>query len=150
MKEDIIFEKVWQESDEVAPEDRLFDIKVTACDSFIKITNFKFENFYKKIIIDLSQLIKDYLKEPKTIIIKDPRNFNNKYFKEKIEIEIRPPDLRGHCFIDVKVGNFKEQEGNYAVLTVETEMGLLENFGNNILKLIDEEVGYKVSLNSEF
>lgn len=144
MREDIIFEKVWQESDEVAPEDRLFDIKVTACNSFIKITNFEFEDFYEKIIINLSQIIKDFIEEPKTIKLEDPRFDDN-----KVIIEINPPDLRGHCFIDVKVGDFTEQIGNFAILTVETELGLLENFGNNILKLIDEEVGYKVSLNSD-
>ena len=145
MCEYIILEKVWQESGDVAPEDRLFDIKLTADNGFIKITNWKFENFYEKIIIDLSQSIKDYINEPNTIIIKDPRGNNNKITEK---IEINPPDLRGHCFLNVKVGDFTEQSGNFALLTVETELGLLEIFGNNVLKLIDEEVGYKVSLNS--
>ena len=54
MRSDIILEKIWQESDEVAQEDRLFDIKVTAYNSCIKITNFEFEDFYEKIIINLS------------------------------------------------------------------------------------------------
>ena len=47
MCEYIILEKVWQESGDVAPEDRLFYIKLTEDNCFIKITNFKFENFYE-------------------------------------------------------------------------------------------------------
>ena len=65
-------------------------------------------------------------------------------------MQIKSPDVHGHVIINLKLENSNDNGNkNYAELFIETELGLLENFGKNILSLIKGNIRYKISLNKE-
>ena len=81
----------------------------------------------------------------KTVVFKHK---NSVYNNEKMLIEIKQANSHGHIIINLKIEN-SDNSGNKnnVELFVETELGLLEKFGKNILELVKGETGYKISLN---
>ena len=143
--DNIIFEKVWDDYNGYNNIGDFFEIKVTASNSFIKANNF---NFYmtssegKK----LSKMIDKYIQKNEIIVYENKSSADN----NEINIEIKPTDVHGHVIILLKIENIDNNDNkNFAQLAIETEIGLLEKFGKNILELINSSVEYKVSLNKE-
>ena len=145
--DNIIFEKVWDDYNGFNNVGDFFQINVTAYNSFIKVNNF---NYYmsEECIKELSKLISKYIQDNKPMLYDHKKGAvdNN----EIMTLEIEPINDHGHVIIDLKIENSSDiGNKNYAELFIETELGLLENFGKNILELIKSDVGYKVSLNKE-
>lgn len=144
--DNIIFEKTWDDYNGFNKVGNLFQINVTAYNYFVKINNFSFymdERYAKKI----SDLISRYIKENKTVVFEHK---NSVYNNEIMLMEIKQANLHGHIIINLKIEN-SDNSGNKnnVELFIETELGLLENFGKNILELVKGETGYKISLNKE-
>ena len=143
--DNIIFEKVWDD-DLFTCSSGLFEIKITAYNPYIKINDFNI-GMDRALTKELSKKINIFIQNNEQI------NFNggiNLDTTDKINIEIKPADVHGHVIILLNIENIDNNDNkNFAGLAIETEIGLLENFGNNILKLINSGIGHKVSLNKE-
>lgn len=143
--DNIIFEKVWDD-DLFTCASGLFEIKITAYNSYIKINDFNI-GMDKTLTKELSKKINIFIQNNEQI------NFNGGFNLEttdEINIEIKPADVHGHVIILLKIESIDNNDNKtIAQLAIETEIGLLENFGKNILELINSGIGHKVSLNKE-
>lgn len=144
--DNIIFEKTWDDYNGFNNVGNLFQINVTAYNYFVKINNFSFY-MDEKYAKNLSDLINRYIKENKAVVFEHK---NSVYNNEKMLIEIKQANSHGHIIINLKIEN-SDNGGNKnnVELFVETELGLLEKFGKDILELVKGETGYKISLNKE-
>lgn len=144
--DNIIFEKVWDDSDGFFCVGNFFQINVTAYNSFVKVNNF---NFYMSSgdAKELSNLINKYIHDIKTSVYeyKNGAVYND----EIMSLEIKQVDVHGHVIINLKIENLVNGNKNYSELFIETELGLLESFGKKLLELVKGGIGYKISLNKE-
>lgn len=143
--DNIVFEKVWDD-DLLTCSLGLFEIKITAYNPYIKINDFNI-GMDKSLTKELSKRINTFIQNNEQIKFNGGINLDT---TDKINIEIKPVDVHGHVIILLKVENNDNNDNkNFAELAVETEIGLLENFGKNILELINSGIEHKVSLNKE-
>lgn len=143
--DNIIFEKIWDD-DLFTCASGLFEIKITAYNPYIKIKDFNL-GMDKSLTKELSKKINTFIQNNEQISFTGGFNLDT---SDEMIIEIKPTDVHGHVIILLKIENIDNNDNkNYAQLAIETEIGLLENFGNNILELINSGIGHKVSLNKE-
>lgn len=145
--DNIVFEKIWDDGDLTNNwASGFYEINIIAYNSYLKINGF---NVYMtdKLTKELSKLISKYLQNNEQVIFENNFSASNEV---QMMIEIKPTDFHGYVIIALKVEKI-DNNGNRNIgeLCVETELGLLENFGKNILNLISSGVGYKVYLNKE-
>ena len=144
--DNIIFEKIWDDYNGYNNVGDFFEIKITAYNPYIKINDFNI-GMDKSSTKELSKKINTFIENNEQV------NFNGGFnldTKDEINIEIQPSDVHGHVIIILKVENIDNDDNkNFAQLAIETEIGLLENFGKNILELINSGIGHRVSLNKE-
>lgn len=143
--DNIIFEKVWDD-DLFTCASGLFEIKITAYNPYVKINDFNV-CMDKTLTKELSKRIDTFIKNNEQV------NFNGGFnldTTDEINIEIKSADVHGHVIIILKLKNVDNNDNkNFVQLAIETEIGLLENFGKNILELINSRIGHRVSLNKE-
>lgn len=143
--DNIIFKKIWNDSGEIGSNSNfLFEVKLTCTNENIKVSEiyYMWNDRAKKI----ANAIKKVIKKQKEQII----DFTNK--KENpidgYSLKILPPDVHGHVliFVEMYTGN-DNKKPHYSTFIVETELGLLENFGNKIEKMAELDLDEEIALN---
>ena len=140
--DNIIFKKIWNDTGAISNDNNfLFEVKLTCTNENIIVSEkyYMCDNLEKKI----AEAIKKVIEKQREQII----DFTKK--KEKIiegySFKILPPDAHGHnlIFIEMGIGNDCKKE-HHSTFIIETELGLLEKFGNKIEKMtelgLDEEI----------
>jgi len=145
--DNIILEPVWDGIPGFCVDARdFYQISITAYNSFVKVNNFEFY-MGSRATKELYKLINKYIQNNKTMVYEHK---NQVYNNDTLFLQIKSPDVHGHVIINLKLENSNDNGNkNYAELFIETELGLLENFGKNILSLIKGNIRYKISLNKE-
>ena len=143
--DNIIIKKIWNDSGEIGSNSNfLFEVKLTCTNENIMVSEiyYMWNDRAKKI----AKAIKKVTNKQKEQIID---------FTEKKEntitgysLKIVPPDVHGHVFIFVEmgIGNDTKRE-HYSKFIVETELGLLEQFGNKIEKMAELGLDEEIALN---
>ena len=143
--DNIIFKKIWNDSGEIGPNRNfLFEVKLTCTNENIMVS----ENYYmwNDRAKNIAEAIKKVIKNQKEQIVD---------FTEKKEntitgysLKISPPDIHGHIliFVEMGMGNDTKRE-HHSTFIVETELGLLEQFGNKIEKMAELGLDEEIALN---
>ena len=143
--DNIIIKKIWNDVGSIDSDSNfLFEIKLTFINENLIISDkyYMCNNNATKI----SQAIRKVIEKQKAQII----DFTSK--KEDIItgflLKILPPDAHGHIlvFVEMGIGNDCKKE-HYSKFIVETELGLLEQFGNKIEKMAELGLDEEIALN---
>lgn len=133
----IIFEKVWQDDD-------LLELKILAESEFVTA--------YQKCYIQ-----KIDLEEASTKIVKYSKEYDiDQYiemghkegnFTPAFSMNLLKADMSGHLKIEVDVEIADTDNRSHRCrYFVESELGVIERLGINLMKLASADVGFKVSL----
>jgi len=134
----IKFTKIWKDND-------FYEVELIV--ETENIRNIIKTYIVERDIIELSETINNY--------ISHSNNNSSWEIGEKgsdswpyIKFEFVSIDIHGHVQIDVSMDISSEKETNkyYCCFPLETEIGLLYEFGKNILKLNNAELNYQVEL----
>lgn len=143
--DNIIFKKIWNDSGEIDTNSNfLFEVKLTCANENISVSEiyYMWNDRAKKI----AKAIKEIIKSQKEQIVD---------FTEKKEntitgysLKISSPDVHGHVliFVEMGMGNDCKKE-HYSKFIVETELGLLEQFGNKVEKMAELNIDEEIKLN---
>ena len=143
--DNIIFKKIWNDSGEIDSNSNfLFEVKMTCMNKNIMVSEIYY--MWNERAKKIAKAIKEIIKRQKEQIID---------FTEKKEntitgylLKIAPPDAHGHVliFVEMGIGNDCNKE-HYSKFIVETELGLLEQFGNKIEKMAELSLDEEIALN---
>lgn len=143
--DNIVFKKIWNDSGEIDTNSNfLFEVKLTCTNENIMVSEIyymwndrdkKIAEAIKKVINKQKEQIIDFTEKKKNTIT-------------GYSLKIAPPDAHGHVFIFVEmgIGNDCKNE-HYSKFIVETEIGLLENFGNKVEKMAELGLDEEITLN---
>lgn len=143
--DNIVFKKIWNDSGEIGSNSNfLFEVKLTCTNKNIMVS----ENYYmwNDRAKEIAEAIRKVIKKQKEQIVD---------FTEKKDstitgysLKILPPDVHGHIliFVEMGIGNDCKKE-HYSKFIVETELGLLEQFGNKIEKMAELNLDEEIALN---
>ena len=143
--DNIVFKKIWNDSGEIDSNSNfLFEVKLTCANENISVSEIyymwnerakKIAEAIKKVTKNQMEQIIDFTEKKENTII-------------GYSLKILPPDAHGHIliFVEIGMGNDCKKE-HYSKFIVETELGLLEQFGNKIEKLAELDLDEEIALN---
>ena len=134
--DNLSFEKIWEDV-------FMFELEIYVEN---KYGSFKKTCYLQKdSLVEFSKMISDFLHLPsKSKEIKWGDILDNEL--SECVFTIFPIDSSGHIVMKVFLVQIDDDNKNESALYIQTELGLLENFGKNVLGYL-ENVGRKVSLN---
>ena len=143
--DNIIFKKIWNDSGEIDNNSNfLFEVKLTCLNENVMCSEiyYMWNDRAKKI----AKVIKEVIKNQKEQIVdftKKKENTTAGYL-----LKIAPPDVHGHVliFVEMGIGNDAKKE-HHSTFIVETELGLLEQFGNKVEKMAELNLDEEIKLN---
>lgn len=143
--DNIVFKKIWNDSGAIGSDSNfMFEVKLTCKSKNIMVSEnyYMCNNFAKK----LAKAIKKVIKNQKEQIVDFTEMKGNTIIG--YSLKILPPDVHGHIliFVEMGIGNDCNTE-HYSKFVVETELGLLEQFGNKVEKMAELGLDEKISLN---
>ena len=143
--DNIVFKKIWNDSGEIDTNGNfLFEVKLTCMTENIMVSEiyYMWNDRAKK----LAEAIKKVIKNQKEQIVDFTEMKGNTIIG--YSLKILPPDVHGHIliFVEMGIGNDCNTE-HYSKFVVETELGLLEQFGNKVEKMAELGLDEKISLN---
>ena len=143
--DNIVFKKIWNDSGEMDTNGNfLFEVKLTCMTENIMVSEiyYMWNDRAKK----LAEAIKKVIKNQKEQIVDFTEMKRNTIIG--YSLKILPSDVHGHIliFVEMGIGNDCNTE-HYSKFVVETELGLLEQFGNKVEKMAELGLDEKISLN---
>jgi len=143
--DNIVFKKIWNDSGEIDSNSNfLFEVKLTCANENISVSEiyYMWNDCAKKI----AEAIKKVIKSQKEQIVDFTEKKENTITGYSLKIE--PPDVHGHIviFVEMGIGNDCKKE-HYSKFIVETELGLLEQFGNKVEKMAELNIDEEIKLN---
>ncbi|MBM6977194.1 hypothetical protein [Intestinimonas butyriciproducens] len=139
MRDNILIEKIWQEQ-----ENDLVELKINCSAEYASAiqTCYVQKEALGYICDQITKCVNLLQKECYLEFGKKTGNFTPAF---SMGIEI---DFYGHVRIEVDVEIADNDSRKHrSCFYVKTELGLLEKFGNNLSRLINEPIGYCVTLN---
>ena len=139
--DNIIIEKIWNDSD--ISNTGLFEVKLTCITEYIIIN----ENVYMNdsLVKEFANIIEEYIANNKETRLGIPIKEGH---TPGFEMKILPFDKHGHILIEIIMEiDDNDKKLHSAIFYIKTEIGLLEKFRLKLNKLLNLEIGEKISLN---
>ena len=139
--DNIIIEKIWNDSD--ISNTGLFEVKLTCITEYITIN----ENVYMNdsLVKEFANIIEEYTVNNKETYFEIPIKEGH---TPGFEMTILPFDKHGHIQIEMKMEiDDNDKKLHFGIFYIKTEIGLLEKFRLKLNKLLNLEIGEKISLN---
>jgi len=135
--DNIIIEKIWCDKD-------FFEIKIIANNEFITVYQecYTQESKLKKNAEAILQYLTNSEKECYVEYGKKTGNYTPAF-----SMKLLPADYHGHIKIemDIEIAD-NLNRSHRCMFYIESEIGLVEQFANNMLVLAKSELGYRISL----
>lgn len=138
MIDNIIMEKVWEDEDFFEVSIKCLNKKISAITE-IYVTNELVNGLYEKI-----NSILQFQKE--TVIWKSGMRGNDS--TSCVEFNITMKDACGHVIIEVymEINDGGDLDKHHCCFYVNTEIGMLDKFNNQLISLKERGIGRKISL----
>ena len=138
--DNLIFKKIWQDED-------LLELNIIAMCDYVKIHQDCYIS--KKSLDDLANNIKKINDTSEKIYLEFGKKDGD--YTPAFSLLIMPKNKNGHIKIEVDMEiNDIETRTHRCMFFVNTELGMLERFGENMKKIKDFEVGESIFLNESF